>query len=624
MTILNTINSPKDLKNLSINELEILSSEIRGFLIENVSKTGGHLASNLGAVELTLALHRIYDTSKDRLVFDVGHQCYVHKIITGRRKEFNTLRQLDGISGYPKPSESIHDAAIAGHASNSVSVALGMARARTLAKEDYSVVAVIGDGALTGGLAYEGLSDAGDSGEPLVVILNDNGMAIDSNVGGISKLLACLRVKPAYFRFKRRYRQIFGHVPALYNFNHAIKEWIKHRLLPSNIFDDLGFHYLGPVDGHDFVQLEAAIGWAKELKTPVLVHVITQKGKGYSYAEQEPEIYHGVDAFDADSGVGKGGQTNFSCAFGTFLSELGEKDEKITAITAAMCGGTGLTEFSQKFPERFFDVGIAEGHAAAMAAGMASRGLLPVFAVYSSFLQRSYDMLIHDIALSNLHVILAVDRAGIVGHDGETHQGVFDVSYLCSVPHMAVFCPASYAELKDMLNIALYRINGPVAIRYPRGGEGRYKQSAGSAPSSILREGEDITIVAYGVMINQVLSAADKLAEAGIEAEVIKMNIINPLDTETVIRSLRKTGRILTAEDVCSHGSVGSRLLAACAKEGLVLRAAETLDLGSGIVAHGCVDELLKRRGLDAEGIVCSAVRLFEEEKSRLSRENEQ
>ncbi len=621
MNILQSIKSPQDLKPLSIRELEILSSEIRGFLIDSVSKTGGHLASNLGAVELTLALHRIYDTESDRLIFDVGHQSYVHKIITGRRDDFKKLRMLDGLSGFPKPCESIHDAAVAGHASTSVSVALGMARARTLAHEDYNVVAIIGDGALTGGAAYEGLCNAGASKEPLVVILNDNGMSIDSNVGGISTMLSRLRVKPAYFRFKRRYRKALAHIPPLYNFNHSVKEWFKRRLLPGNIFDDLGFHYLGPVDGHDVSQLEAVIGWAKELKTPVLVHVITQKGKGYSYAEQEPESYHGVDAFDVDCGIEKREHHCFSEAFGNALTDFAETDDKIVAITAAMCSGTGLSEFAKKFPDRFFDVGIAEQHAVAMASGMASRGAKPVFAVYSSFLQRSYDMLIHDVSLSKLHVVLAVDRAGIVGHDGETHQGVFDVAFLCSVPHMAVFCPSSYAELRDMLDLAIYRIDGPVAVRYPRGGEGEYNQSAGSSPSTILREGKDITLVAYGVMINNMMKAAKILENEGIDAEVIKLNLINPLDTNTVIGSLKKTGRLLTAEDVCSFGSVGSRLLAACTAEGLALKGAKTLDLGDGIVPQGSVDELLKLTGLDAENIAETAKCFFVSPIDEISRE---
>lgn len=611
MNILKSINSPADLRPLSQRELDILAAELRGFLIDGVSKTGGHLASNLGVVELTLALHRVYDTERDRLVFDVGHQSYVHKILTGRRDSFDTLRCFGGLAGFPKPAESVHDAAIAGHASTSVSVALGMARARTLAHEDYAVAALIGDGALTGGTAYEALCDAGQSKEPLVVILNDNGMAIGRNVGGISMMLAKLRVRPGYFRFKRRYRQIFSHLPLLYNFNHRIKEWLKRRLLPGNIFDEMGFQYLGPVDGHDLPLLEAVLGWVKELKEPVLVHVITQKGRGYSFAEQAPEVYHGVNAFDADCGVGECPQNSFSDAFGGALAALAEKDETIVAVSAAMCAGTGLTDFAKANPDRFFDVGIAEEHAAAMAAGLAAGGRKPVFAVYSTFLQRSYDMLIHDVALSKRHVVFAVDRAGLVGQDGETHQGVFDLAYLCSVPNMAVLCPASFAELRDMLALALYRIEGPVALRYPRGGEGKYLKSAGSAPSTILREGSDLTLVGYGVMINELIKAAALLEREGISAELIKLNLVNPLDSAAVLASLKKTGRLLVAEDVCAAGSVGSRILAACAEAGLSLRDARTLDLGQGIVPHGSVEELKRLCGLDAESIAETAKGFF-------------
>jgi len=608
LNILESINSPEDLKPLSVGELNILGSEIRGFLIDKVSKTGGHLASNLGMVELTLAIHRVYDSSRDRLVFDVGHQSYVHKILTGRKDDFATLRQFGGLSGYPKPQESEHDAAIAGHASNSVSVALGMARARTLMKEDYNVVAIIGDGALTGGLAYEGLCSAGNSGEPLVIVLNDNGMAIDSNVGGISNLLSCMRIKPGYLKFKRRYRKVFEHLPALYGFNHRVKEWIKKRWLPSNIFYDLGFHYLGPVDGHDISQLITVLSWAKELREPVLVHVKTLKGKGYSYAEEEPETYHGVDAFNTDSGIKKCEHKCFSLVFGSKLCELAEKDDRIVAITAAMTSGTGLSDFAKNYPERFFDAGIAEGGAVAMAAGMASRGVKPVFAVYSSFLQRGFDMLIHDVAISELHVVFAVDRAGLVGRDGETHQGAFDVSFLSSVPHMTVLCPSSFQELRDMLELAIDRIGGPVAIRYPRGGEGEYKLSTCPVPCAKLREGKNITLISYGIMINNVLAAAKLIEKAGFEAEVIKLNIINPLDADMVLESLRKTGLLLTAEDVCSHGSLGSRLLAACAEAGVALRNSALLDLGCGVVSQGSVEELLKASGLDAESIAASAL----------------
>ncbi len=610
MNILNSINSPKDIKALDKALLSQLCREIRDFLIKSISRTGGHLSSNLGAVELTVAVHRVYDTACDRLVFDVGHQSYVHKLITGRREGFDSLRCLGGIAGFPKPAESAHDAFIAGHASNSVSVALGMARARTRLGRDYDVVALIGDGALTGGLAYEGLSDAGESGEPLVVILNDNGMSINQNVGGISKLLARQRVKPGYLSFKRAYRRIVGRAPALYGFLHKIKERIKDILLTETMFEQMGFIYLGPVDGHDIPQMESVLRWARELRCPVLVHVITQKGRGYSFAEANPEACHGVSPFDPEKGIPKNGDECFSTVFGDALKSLAEKDESICAITAAMESGTGLTSYAREFPDRFFDVGIAEEHAVSMAAGMAKQGVKPVVAVYSSFLQRSYDMLIHDVALQKLHVVLAVDRAGLVGQDGETHHGVFDVNYLCSVPNMAILCPASFAELREMLELALYRISGPAAVRYPRGVEGIYKKSTASLPAVRLRQGTDITIVSYGIMINQAIAAAEMLAEKGCFAEVIKLNLINPLDEKTVLASLARTGRLLVAEDVCSAGSVGSRILASVAASGMVLKGARLLNLGNGVVTHGTIDELLALKGLDARGILVAALEL--------------
>jgi 1-deoxy-D-xylulose-5-phosphate synthase len=613
LNILSSITSPEDIKALDKELLPQLCQEIREFLIKSISKTGGHLSSNLGAVELTVAIHRVYDTSRDRLVFDVGHQSYVHKLLTGRRESFGTLRSLGGIAGFPKPVESVHDAFIAGHASNSVSVALGMARARTRQGQDYNVVALIGDGALTGGLAYEGLSDAGESGEPLVVILNDNGMSINPNVGGISKLLARQRVKPGYLSFKRTYRRIVGKIPPLYRFLHKIKERIKDILLPETMFEQMGFIYLGPVDGHDIFQMESVLRWARELKCPVLVHAKTQKGRGYSFAEENPEACHGVSPFDPEKGIPENGDECFSTVFGEALKSLALKDESICAITAAMESGTGLTAFAREFPGRFFDVGIAEGHAVSMAAGMAKQGVKPVVAVYSSFLQRSYDMLIHDVSLQRLHVVLAVDRAGLVGQDGETHHGVFDVNYFCSVPHMAVLCPSSFAELRDMLELALYRISGPAAVRYPRGGEGMYKDSTAKLPAVKLREGTDITIVSYGILINQALAAAEMLLERGITAEVVKLNLINPLDEKTVLASLERTGRLLVAEDACSAGSVGGRLMSAVAASGLVLQGARLLNLGSGIVTHGTVEELLGLNSLDARGLVAAALELVGE-----------
>ncbi len=613
MSILERINSSNDIKKLPEEELEPLCQELRDYMISSISRTGGHLASNLGAVELTVALHRVYDTSRDRVVFDVGHQSYVHKIITGRRDSFCTLRQHGGLSGFPKPYESEDDAFIAGHASNSVSVALGMARARTLSHADYDVAAIIGDGALSGGLAYEGLANAAASGEPLVVILNDNNMSINENVGGTAHLLESLRVRPGYISFKRWYRDVFTKLPGLYKFNHAIKEWLKKRLLPGNVFSGMGMYYLGPVDGHDIGKLETVIRWARELRKPVLVHVVTKKGKGYKYAEEHPEKFHGVGRFDIETGELHDSGDCFSAKMGESLSRLADNDGRIIGITAAMSSGTGMDVFSAAHPDRFFDVGIAEGHAVSMAGGMAKQGMVPVFAVYSSFLQRGYDMLIHDVALQNLHVVFCVDRAGLVGSDGETHHGVFDVSYLSSVPDMTVLCPASYAELETMLRAAIYDINGSVAIRYPRGGEGKYT-ACNTAPETLLREGRDVTLVCYGIMTNEVLDAAERLAAEGISAEVIKLSMIKPPDFDLVMRSLRKTGKLLISEDVCEAGCVGSRILEEAAISEIDIRAAKLLNLGEGIVPHGTVAELLHDFGLDADGIVSAAMEMMDKD----------
>lgn len=613
MSILERINSSNDIKKLPEEELQPLCQELRDYMISSISRTGGHLASNLGAVELTVALHRVYDTSRDRVVFDVGHQSYVHKIITGRRDSFCTLRQHGGLSGFPKPYESEDDAFIAGHASNSVSVALGMARARTLSHADYDVAAIIGDGALSGGLAYEGLANAAASGEPLVVILNDNNMSINENVGGTAHLLESLRVRPGYISFKRWYRDVFTKLPGLYKFNHAIKEWLKKRLLPGNVFSGMGMYYLGPVDGHDIGKLETVIRWARELRKPVLVHVVTKKGKGYKYAEEHPEKFHGVGRFDIETGELHDSGDCFSAKMGESLSRLADGDGRIIGITAAMSSGTGMDVFSAAHPDRFFDVGIAEGHAVSMAGGMAKQGMVPVFAVYSSFLQRGYDMLIHDVALQNLHVVFCVDRAGLVGSDGETHHGVFDVSYLSSVPDMTVLCPASYAELETMLRVAIYDINGSVAIRYPRGGEGKYT-ACNTAPETLLREGRDVTLVCYGIMTNEVLDAAERLAAEGISAEVIKLSMIKPPDFDLVMRSLRKTGKLLISEDVCEAGCVGSRILEEAAISEIDIRAAKLLNLGEGIVPHGTVAELLHDFGLDADGIVSAAMEMMDKD----------
>ena len=613
MSVLERIHSSEDVKKLKTEELQPLCDEIRRFLVKSVSGTGGHLASNLGAVELTVALHRVYDTRRDRLVFDVGHQCYTHKILTGRRESFSTLRQYGGLSGFPKPYESEDDAFIAGHASNSVSVALGMAKARTMLHKEYDVVALIGDGALTGGLASEGLATAAASGEPMVIILNDNNMSIDPNVGGTASLLQKMRIKPSYISFKRLYRSAMKNAPALYHFSHTVKEWVKDRILPDNMFSEMGFEYIGPVDGHDVEQLETVIRWARDLRAPVLVHVLTKKGKGCSFAEEHPERYHGVGRYDPETGELVPGEPGFSEMFGKYLCEFAAADKRIMAITAAMTCGAGLDSFAERFPSRFLDVGIAEGNAAAIAGGMAKEGALPVFAVYSSFLQRSFDMLIHDIALQRLHVVLAVDRAGLVGSDGETHHGIFDVGFLSEVPGMTVFCPSNYGELRQMMEEAFYSVEGPVAIRYPRGTEGAFR-TVTEGEAVCVREGRDITLLGYGTMINEVLSAAEMLEEEGISAEVIKINRIHSDDFSLTMASLRKTGRFLSAEEVCAVGCVGRRVLARAGQTGVCLRAARVVTLRDGIVVHGGREQLLRDYGLDAQSLAATAKRLMEKE----------
>ena len=618
--ILETIHSPADVKALDRSELLALCGELREFLIQNVSQTGGHLASNLGAVELTVAIHRVFDTASDRLVFDVGHQCYVHKALTGRQELFSTLRQFGGLSGFPKPRESQHDAFIAGHASNSVSVALGMARARTLAHEDHSVLALIGDGALTGGLAYEGLNDAGASGEPLIVILNDNGMSINPNVGAMPTHLTHLRSKPAYYHFKKWYRSLFGRSPMknpLYRFNHKLKSTLKQTLWPgSTLFEDMGFTYLGPIDGHDLNRLCDVLQWAKELRCPVVVHVNTIKGKGYPFAEKDPGKFHGVAPFDPQTGIlKKPGGESFSSVFGNALAACAAEDGRVCAITAAMADGTGLAGFAREFPERFFDVAIAEGHGVAMSAGLAKGGMLPVFAVYSTFLQRGYDELIHDISLQQLHVVLGVDRAGLVGADGETHHGCFDALFLSEIPGFTVLCPSSFQELRHMLRQALFEIPGPVAIRYPRGGEGACKEDLSSQVVARLRQGEDLTLLGYGVMINHLLEAAELLEKQGIHAGVVKLNRISPLDYEAIGPELGAVDTLLVAEDSFGAGCVGQRVAAILAEQGKAPRKLILKNLGKTYAPEGSVPQLEHSFGLDAQGIVTAVLEAREHEQ---------
>lgn len=606
---------PQPLSEITDQQAKQLCQQLRVQMIQSVSKTGGHLASSLGVVEILVAVHRVFDLDVDRLVFDVGHQCYAHKILTGRGSAMHTLRKFGGLSGFPKPHESRADAFIAGHASNSVSVALGMARARTVNREDYSVLALIGDGALTGGLAYEGLSDAGNSGEPIIVILNDNGMSITQNVGGVAAHLSRQRLKPQYLHLKKLYRSVTKKNAvgqAVYRVTHRAKKMVKDAILGCSMFEDMGFTYLGPVDGHDVGYLTRMLRYAKELHSPVLLHVKTIKGRGYTPAEQEPHHFHGVGPFDVETGQGasKSGGENFSSVFGQTMCQLAEERPELVAITAAMQSGTGLDGFAKAYPQRFFDVGIAEGHAVAMTGGLAKQGALPVFAVYSTFLQRGYDMLIHDIALQNLHGVFAVDRAGLVGEDGETHHGVFDVAFLSTVPGMQILCPASFAELRAMLRHAVTEMTGPVAVRYPRGGEGSWTGMAGVEGTAVLQEGADVALVAYGTMVDQVLQAAQTLEQRGYTAAVLKLNSIRPLDLGPIIQWSERTGRLLVAEECNDTGSVGRTIVSELALQGKRVQAA-LVNLGDGFVPQGSVAQLRAMKGIDAEGICKKAMEMI-------------
>lgn len=615
MNLLNQINSREDLCALNFEQQRQLCDEIRQFLVLNVAKTGGHLASNLGVVELTIAIERVFDTSKDRLLFDVGHQSYVHKILTGRRSGFRDLRAYGGLAGFPKPSESDSDAFVAGHASSAVSTALGMARARTLRQQDYHVIALMGDGAMTGGLAYEGMNDAGESNEPLIVILNDNGMSITPNVGGIAQHLSILRTRAGYYRIKKLYRSVTSVVPGgkhVYQLTHKIKERWKQMLFGTTLFEEMGFEYYGPVDGHDLKRLEYMLKLVKARKRPVLLHVITTKGKGYLPAETNPDVFHGIGRFDPEQGMPPlcTHLPTFSDTFGKALLALGNEDSRVCAITAAMLRGTGLDLFAKAFPNRCFDVGIAEGHAVSMAGGLAKQGMVPVVAIYSTFLQRAYDMLLQDVSMLNLHVVFAVDRAGLVGEDGETHHGVFDINYLRSVPGMQILCPANQEELTIMLRKAVLEMDGPVAVRYPRGCDGAYRIAASSL---CVREGTDITLVTYGTLINNVLKAGEILAAAGISAEVIKLPSVKPIDMAAIAQSVRKTNHLLVAEEAVCVGCAGKEIMASLRMMGVEVPM-RLCNLGDRFVTHGAIELLYRLVGLDAASLAEAAQEVLERE----------
>lgn len=610
MELLQRINGHDDLKKLNDQERSVLCGEIRQFLINSVSKTGGHLAGNLGAVELSVAIETVFNTKKDRLVFDVGHQSYVHKLLTGRQADFASLRQYGGIAGFPKPSESETDAFVAGHASSSVSIALGMARARSLMKENYNVIAVIGDGACTGGMAYEGLNDAAVSGEPMVVVLNDNEMSIGKNVGGMSRHLSRLRSSNNYLDAKRAYREVLKKLPGgrtFYEISSRVKNRLKRVLLPTTMFENMGFTYLGPADGHDLPGLIALLTAARDLEEPVLVHVVTKKGCGYPFAEQNPEKFHGIGPFDPTTGELLSPQKRtYSNSFCETMLELAEKNERLCAITAAMPSGTGLMEFQKKHPQRFFDVGIAEEHAISMAGGLAKQGMVPVVALYSTFLQRGFDQIMQDIALLRLHVVLAIDRAGIVGDDGPTHHGVFDIGFLRQVPGMKILAPASFAEQQDMLRWAVETYDGPVAVRYPRGTEGSYTASDWKGLDGDLvkvhRTGKDVTLVTYGSILENVLKAAEILSERGVEATVLRLLTVSELPAAQIADLLPAGAPVVLVEETASRSGIREALAWELRSVRPNLRV-EGLDLGREFVPHGSLKELYHHCGLDEVSI---------------------
>nr|WP_242972853.1 1-deoxy-D-xylulose-5-phosphate synthase [Anaeromicrobium sediminis] len=612
---LDKVNTPNVCKASNYNELEVLAGEIRKYLIDKVSITGGHLASNLGVVELTLALHNVFDTSKDKIVWDVGHQTYVHKILTGRANEFDTLRQYKGLSGFPKRSESIHDHFDTGHSSTSISAALGMAKARDIKEEDYSVVAVIGDGALTGGMAFEALNHAGHSNTELIVILNDNEMSISPNVGGMSKYLNRLRTDPKYVKVKDEIEQLLNKIPAvgktMAKTVGKAKDSLKHLLVPGVLFGELGFTYLGPVDGHDIKELKIVLERAKKIKGPVLVHTITKKGKGYSFAEKNPDKYHGISPFDVKSGKtlkkSTKGEESYSSVFGKALVNIGQKNKNVVAITAAMPTGTGLLDFSIKYPERFFDVGIAEQHAVTFAAGLAACGLTPVFAVYSTFLQRAYDQIIHDVCLQNLPVVFCLDRSGIVGNDGETHHGVFDLSFLTSVPNLTVMAPKDGKELENMLEYAV-SLNKPVAIRYPRGTSQDFTSisnnyNISSGKSEVLTDGQDVCIIAIGKMVKVAYDAAIKLLDDNINCKVINARFAKPLDKDTLIKECKGIKNVLIIEDNLIKGGFGNKVLELFNEENIKCDL-KLLGFPDEFIEHGDTEILMKAYKLDSNSIV--------------------
>ena len=606
--LLERINEPHALKSCTLDELSQLARELRRYIIDTVSKTGGHLAPSLGTVELTLALHRAFDCPEDKIVWDVGHQAYAHKILTGRREAFAGLRQKGGITGFPKREESVYDAFGTGHSSTSISAALGMAAARDIAGEQYRIAAVIGDGALTGGEAFEGLNNAGTLGKDIIVILNDNGMSIAPNVGAMSEYLSRFRVAPGYHRAKQDIKNFLKSIPHIgervYRTAEHIKDGVRSALVPGGLFTDMGFHYIGPLDGHNIALLLDVFEQAKQLKGPLLIHVETCKGKGYAPAEKAPDKFHGIGKFNVADGTAlkkAGAKPTYTSVFSKALMEAAEEDADVVAITAAMPDGTGLRAFSEKYPTRFFDVGIAEQHATTFAAGLAAAGRKPVLALYSTFAQRAYDQILHDVCLQNLHVVFALDRAGFVGEDGATHHGVFDYSYLRHLPNMKVLAPKDENELGRMLKTAL-SLEGPVALRYPRGeGLGAALEEPftplESLAAEVLEEEGEIALLAVGSMVDAAQKTAKLLKEEGLSAAVVNMRTVKPLDEELLHRMAHEKKMLVTMEENALAGGFGSAVLEALADAGLLVPVVR-FGIGDAFIEQGKPQELLEMAGL--------------------------
>ena len=609
--ILENYKGLEDLKKMNTDEMNNFAEEIREFVVDIVSKNGGHLASNLGVVELTLALHKVFNTYDDKIIWDVGHQSYIHKILTGRKDKFNTIRKYKGISGFPKREESIHDAFDTGHSSTSISAGLGYALSRDIKNEDYNVISVIGDGAMTAGMAFEALNHAGDTKTDLIVILNDNEMSISENVGGLSRYLEGIRTMPSYSKVKEDVENILNNIPAIgkmmFKTAERAKDSFKYFLVPGMFFEDLGFKYFGPIDGHDIDEIISTLNRAKKVGGPVLVHAITKKGKGYKPAEQKPDVFHGASSFDVKTGesLKKCEEETYSDVLGNTLVELAKDNEKIVAITAAMPSGTGLDNFKRNFKNRFFDVGIAEQHGVTLAAGLSASGLKPFFAVYSTFLQRGYDQILHDVCIQNLPVTFMIDRAGLVGSDGETHHGAFDISYLSHMPNLTIMAPKDKKEFVEMIKFAA-KMESPVAIRYPRGSCFDLSQEKCSdiemAKSEIVNEGKKVAVIALGKMVEICYDAVRELKEENIEITLVNARFVKPLDENLLLDIFTKHNTVITVEDNAKIGGFGSYVNDFLIKEnykGKIIN----IGIPDKFVEHGSVDILYKNLNMDKESI---------------------